>query len=124
MGLLTDSIADWFNVLQTRVEAHQALREILIIRAEARKNKDFKKADLIRDLLGEYGLKLKDEPDGKVTPEYEGFGMFDYWNALDLEGRRLFLARNSYEAGEKVTGTELTASYQRMIAKVVLEKLK
>ena len=124
LGLLEDGSGDWFLKLQKSVGAYEELREVLIIRSNARKQKDFKKADLIRDLMTSYGLTLEDQPDGNVKPVYQGFGMFDYFNSLDVDSRRDYLGRQSYEAGDELDGSELVNSYQRMIAREILDQLK
>jgi cysteinyl-tRNA synthetase len=120
IGLLEDGLGAWHRMLQS----YDALKEVLVIRSEARKSKDFKKADLIRDLFAAYGLVLKDQPDGKVIPSFEGFEMFDHFDRLDLDSRRTFLGDSKYEIGDKVIGTELVNAFQKMIAQEVLEALK
>jgi cysteinyl-tRNA synthetase len=43
---------------------HEEIEGKLIERNEARKQKDFKKADEIRQFLGAYGIVIEDKPDG------------------------------------------------------------
>jgi cysteinyl-tRNA synthetase len=46
--------------------ADAAIDEWVATRLEARKNKDFKEADRIRDLLAAHGVILEDRPDGRT----------------------------------------------------------
>ena len=50
-------------------EFQQNVYSRLEARNSARKAKDFKEADRIRDELAEMGIRLKDNPDGTTTPE-------------------------------------------------------
>jgi cysteinyl-tRNA synthetase len=73
LGLLQDAEeVSWDEEIQSLVQQRQ----------EARANKDFQRADEIRDLLKERGIVLKDTPQGvqimKDEPyEYHGIGL--YW---------------------------------------------
>ena len=66
LELLTE-LADILGLLQEKEESGEIDDEIQSLieqRQEARKNKDFAKADEIRDLLKEKGITLKDTPQG------------------------------------------------------------
>jgi cysteinyl-tRNA synthetase len=43
---------------------------LLDLRAAARKSKNFKESDRIRDELWSMGVRVKDNPDGTTTPEF------------------------------------------------------
>ena len=60
LGLLQGSSADWF---QGDADP-SAIEERILKRAEAKKNRDFAKADLIRDELRAEGIVLEDGPGG------------------------------------------------------------
>jgi cysteinyl-tRNA synthetase len=47
----------------------EQIDQLIAKRDEARKAKDFKEADRIRDELATLGIRLKDNPDGTSTPE-------------------------------------------------------
>ena len=49
------------------VELPDDLKSLLTERAEARKNKDWKRSDAIRDQFRDRGFVLKDNPDGSVS---------------------------------------------------------
>ena len=120
LGLLTNDLGRWY----VRVRSYTGLRDVLIERENARKAKDFKKADLIRDLLKSYGVSIKDMPDGRFAPQYQGAGMFEHWDSLDLQTRRAFLGSDTHEIGDPVDGDAIANAYQHFVATSVLEKLK
>jgi cysteinyl-tRNA synthetase len=65
MSLLTQTETDWRKVSQERANIDPATIEALIdARAAARKAKDFKESDRIRDELAAMGVVLKDGKDG------------------------------------------------------------
>ncbi len=56
-----------FKDLEKRnISINKEIEELIAKREEARKNKDYKKADEIRDFLKEKGIILRDTPDGIV----------------------------------------------------------
>jgi cysteinyl-tRNA synthetase len=119
LGLLEASAGLW----AVHVDAYTVFRELLIIRDDARKAKNYALSDKIRNELKSFEVTLEDGPDGKVTPKFQGFGMFDYFGSLDLEGRRQFLGNDKYEMGDQVDGSLLTNAYQRMVAQTVLSRI-
>ena len=63
-----------FNPISERLAAKKAVDTVEILRAietrnAARKGKDFKEADRIRDALAAQGIALKDNPDGTTAWE-------------------------------------------------------
>ncbi|MEG0662304.1 MAG: cysteine--tRNA ligase, partial [Anaerovoracaceae bacterium] len=65
MAVLTE-LCDVLGLLQTKEEAavEDDVQDLIDQRQEARKNKDFARADEIRDILKERGITLKDTPQG------------------------------------------------------------
>jgi cysteinyl-tRNA synthetase len=51
-------------------DERQRIDTLLDLRAAARKSKNFKESDRIRDELLAMGVRVKDNPDGTTTPEY------------------------------------------------------
>ena len=58
IGLLSEEVEGWFNASET-VDA-QMIEQLINERTQARANKDFAKADQIRDQLGELGIEIED----------------------------------------------------------------
>lgn len=64
---LFDELCDVLGILYNRKQGHQLdteIEQLVNQRQEARKNKDFAKADRIRDMLREQGIVLEDTPQG------------------------------------------------------------
>ena len=57
--------------LEVSQENKPVIERLLLERSEAKKQKDFARADEIRDLLREAGVSLADDPDGGVTYKLE-----------------------------------------------------
>lgn len=119
LGLRGDSVPEW----ATFYSAYDKFKELLIIRAEARKSKDFAKADKIRDLLASMGVTIEDMPDGRFKPKYDE-SPFIYCNSLDLDERRKYLGKPSYSLGDSISGSLLVNCYQRYVAETVLKALQ
>ena len=70
LGLLSDKPSEWLTWKQENMNINKAQVELLIAqRNEARVNKNFNKADEIRDELDKMGIALEDkggETDWKV----------------------------------------------------------
>ncbi|KCV83574.1 cysteinyl-tRNA synthetase [Actibacterium atlanticum] len=64
VGLLGDDLGDWANASGYDDDLVDLVAQLLAARAEARKNKEWSKADLIRDGFKEAGIKVKDSPEG------------------------------------------------------------
>ena len=64
MGFLNRTPEDWFQ--GSAKEDSSWIEELINIRNEAKKNKDFKKADEIRDKLQSKGILLEDSPKGTI----------------------------------------------------------
>ncbi|BAT71659.1 cysteinyl-tRNA synthetase [Thermosulfidibacter takaii ABI70S6] len=72
-GILNYRASEWFKVPTDSLSIPQDEIERLIKeRAEARKEKNFKKADEIRDYLKSKGIILEDRPDGTTTWKLQG----------------------------------------------------
>ena len=70
LGFLSQTDQEWRLGKKKGVEIDGAVLDNLIgARNAARKAKNFKEADRIRDELAAMGIKLKDNPDGTTTPE-------------------------------------------------------
>jgi cysteinyl-tRNA synthetase len=120
LGLLEDGMGDW----AVARSAYDSLKSVLVARAEARANKDFKTADIIRNALSEHGISIEDMPDGRFKPKLDAIKVFEHFNALPLQEKREFLGDNSYMEGSGVSVSLVTNAYQRMISKKILEALK
>ncbi len=65
LGILPEELADEDSSLSGEL-VEKLIRINLDVRAELRKEKNWKLADLIRDRLNEAGIEIKDRPDGGV----------------------------------------------------------
>ena len=85
LGLFQDAIPDWARVPGFTDAEIGLIRDLLQRRDQARANKDYKKADTIRDGMTRAGVIVRDTKGGE--PEFEKAGEFDV-NLLDqLWGR-------------------------------------
>jgi len=64
LGLLGDDAARWAERRQGPVEGVDEIERLVRERDAARRRRDFREADRIRDLLGERGIVLEDGPGG------------------------------------------------------------
>ena len=70
LGLLTDELGDW---AEAGDDAAALIEGLLVARAEARKAKDFARADAIRDAFAAAGVQVKDTADGAEWSLAPGF---------------------------------------------------
>ncbi|MDP4032283.1 MAG: cysteine--tRNA ligase [Pseudorhodobacter sp.] len=120
LGLLEDGMGEW----AVARSAYDSLKSVLVARADARANKDFKTADNIRNALSEHGISIEDMPDGRFKPKLDAIKVFEHFNALPLQEKREFLGDGSYMEGSDVSVFLVTNAYQKMISKKILEALK
>lgn len=60
LGILQKNPNNWLNGKKKKIEDEEEVKNLIAERAIARKNKDFEKADKIRDKLLDLGVELKD----------------------------------------------------------------
>lgn len=74
MGLLDDAMGDWVKVDVASDDASALIEELLAARKQARQDKDFARADVLRDGFAAAGVLVKDTADGVVwelLPEFD-----------------------------------------------------
>jgi cysteinyl-tRNA synthetase len=65
MGILQEDPKSWFEVNESNINLSKAEVEALISeRNEAKKNKNYERADMIRDELMEQGIEIMDNSSG------------------------------------------------------------
>ena len=64
MGFFNITPSAWFRGIDESGPSAEEIEALLVERAEARKNKDFARADEIRDSLAAQGVVIEDGPDG------------------------------------------------------------
>ena len=64
MGFFNVAPADWFRGAGAGGPSAEDIEALLVERAEARRNRDFARADAIRDNLAAQGVVIEDGPDG------------------------------------------------------------
>ena len=65
MGILQEDPKSWFEVNESNINLNKAEVEALISeRNEAKKNKNYERADMIRDELMEQGIEIMDNSSG------------------------------------------------------------
>jgi len=69
LGVYDNEKAQEVNVGYEVTMAPEAIKQLLVERAAARRAKDFAEADRIRAIFDKNGYVLKDNPDGTTTPE-------------------------------------------------------
>jgi len=88
LGLLSSESAEWFRKKRIAEQSAGALREILDIRECARKEKNYARADLIRDLLKEHAVEIEDLGDGKFKPKTSAVAAAEYFGSLSSDERK------------------------------------
>ena len=63
LGLLQQDPEEWFGGDQTDIDADE-IDQLIAERISARKNKDWRRADEIRDILADKKVVLEDDADG------------------------------------------------------------
>jgi cysteinyl-tRNA synthetase len=74
LGLLTPELGAWAEEPEAGAEAASLIESLLAARAEARKAKDFARADAIRDAFAAAGVIVKDTPQGaewQLSPDFD-----------------------------------------------------
>jgi cysteinyl-tRNA synthetase len=66
LGFLNQSAKDWFQTGRNGTLTPEEIESLLQIRQQARKDKDFKTADTIRQTLESQGVLIDDTPDGST----------------------------------------------------------
>ncbi|MEM5475134.1 cysteine--tRNA ligase [Pacificibacter sp. AS14] len=122
LGLLQDHLGEWAKTSIIKKESYFALHQVLRIRKKAREDKDWAKADLIRDLFAELGITLKDMPNGNVAPS-TSFDMIDkYISTLSAEERKKQLGDGVDDNGT-MKADAVHDLYMKYAAQNVLEAL-
>ena len=83
LGLLEQSASDWFSGRDAQMDVltHE-LQEFVRLRAKAKDDKDYNKADEIRDFLASMGFELKDGKEG-TTVSISNLRLVDYLPATE-----------------------------------------
>jgi cysteinyl-tRNA synthetase len=120
LGLLDESKGNW----AIEADAYYDLLKVLILRADARREKNFKLADRIRDEMASFGLTIKDLPDGKFEPKYDYVQMEEVFRNLSVENQRAVIGKHDFVPGSKVEPFDLMNPYQRFVAAEILKRLE
>ncbi|MFN3724261.1 MAG: class I tRNA ligase family protein, partial [Paracoccaceae bacterium] len=124
MGLLTEDLGEWARSETLFGESLTKIREILVLRQQARERKDFALADRIRNALAEFGISIEDMPDGKVKPKTDFLRARSFFASLS-EGEKRKAVGNAYDAKTgKADVLAMASAYDLHVARLVLEALK
>ena len=66
MGFFYEHPDDWLGISKSDDLDVNAIEQLISERSEARKGKDFQKADIIRDKLKEKGIEIEDTSEGTI----------------------------------------------------------
>ncbi len=66
LGILNESPDNWLGIGKSSDSNEDEINQLILDRNEARKLKDFNKADEIRDKLTSIGIDIEDTPDGTI----------------------------------------------------------
>ena len=70
LGLLSEDPREFFEARRRRLQevplSEEEIERLIVERAEARRRKDWGKADQIRDYLASFGIILEDTPQGTI----------------------------------------------------------
>ena len=91
LGLLEEGQGAWYTRRKLHFASGDKLKQLLRLRQLAKEQRNFARADWIRDALKERGIAIKDMPDGKVQPTTSLEFADEYMKGLDeLERRDIF----------------------------------
>ena len=124
IGLLMDELGGWNSNRELAEDSYLALRDLLIVRRKAKENKDFKKADLIRDMLKGFGVTLEDLPDGKVQPSTDFTHIREHFAQMNDAERRAALGNALHGDGRSMDGSAMADAYLLHVANKIKEALK
>jgi cysteinyl-tRNA synthetase len=74
LGLLQPALGGWAAGRDVPAEVAARIEALLAARAEARKARDYARADALRDGIAAAGVRVKDRPDGadwELTPDFD-----------------------------------------------------
>ncbi|MFN3825938.1 MAG: cysteine--tRNA ligase [Pseudorhodobacter sp.] len=124
MGLLTDKLGFWARADTLFAESYVALLDVIAARREAKESKDFRKADLIRSLLSEHGVTLKDLPDGKVQPSVDATFVTGFFAQMSEAQRRTVFGAAYNTDTKSVDVSAMASAYDLHVARIIMEALK
>ncbi|MGY6694752.1 MAG: cysteine--tRNA ligase [Roseinatronobacter sp.] len=123
LGLLEEGQGDWYFRRKLRDASNDNLRQLLRLRQLAKEQKDYARADWIRDELKKRGIAIKDMPDGKVQPTTSLDFADDYMNSLgELERREIF--GDLYKSDGSIGADSLIDRYVGVVASQLLLDLE
>ncbi|WP_439563234.1 cysteine--tRNA ligase [Roseinatronobacter sp.] len=123
LGLLEEGQGAWYFRRKLRDASNDNLRQLLRLRQLAKEQKDYARADWIRDELKERGIAIKDMPDGKVQPTTSLDFADDYMNSLgELKRREIF--GDLYKSDGSISVDSLIDRYVGVVASQLLLELE
>ncbi len=125
LGLLQKTESDWKKLSEGMDDSSlKTLKAILSIREEARKNKDYATADLIRDALSGVGITVTDLGEGKFSWKTDLIQASEYIDSLSESEARLFLSRPDFRKSESFSVHEIIDAYNAKFLKDIWERFK
>ncbi len=120
-GILEKTETEWQRMNKNSPDI---VKDILKIRNEARKQKNYAIADEIRDTLSEIGVTITDRSDGGFDWRNDATKVFEYFNNLTEEEKREFLTRPDYQDSKGVSVEEIVDAYNSRFLQPLWERLK
>ncbi|ATX66123.1 cysteine--tRNA ligase [Roseinatronobacter bogoriensis] len=120
LGLLSEEV----RAISQATEAYFDLQKLLILRAEARKEKNFARADLIRKRLDDFGIQLVDQSATVTAPKFEVFKIEEVIQSLPPEDKENLLGQEEYVVPRIFNNKAFSDRYQSFVARKVLGELE
>jgi cysteinyl-tRNA synthetase len=123
LGLLEEGQGAWYSRRKLHFASSDNLRHLLRLRQLAKEQRDFERADWIRDALKKRGITITDMPGGKVTPQTNLEHADEYFNALgEAERREIF--GELYGSDGKILIEPMINRYVAVVASELLFELE
>jgi len=124
LGLMDSGIPTWVQRMDFYEQARKKLWFVLRERANAKNQKDFARADMIRKLLADYGVTITDMPDGKVKPTTSFDRVALFFEHMSHEERRLKFGKLLGDDNKTIDAMALGDVYLAYVADEVTKAIK
>ncbi|MDD7971284.1 cysteine--tRNA ligase [Roseinatronobacter alkalisoli] len=123
LGLLNDGQGAWYSRRKLFYAANDTLKILLQKRRIAKEEKNFARADWIRDALKKRGISITDMPDGKVKPQ-TSFDFADaYFDKIEQSERKEVFG-DLYKSDGSIDASALVDRYISLVASELLDELE
>ncbi|WP_296639045.1 cysteine--tRNA ligase [Roseinatronobacter sp.] len=123
LGLLQEGQGAWYSKRKLFYAANDRLKILLRKRQVAKANKNYERADWIRDALKARGITIVDMPGGTVQPKTSLEPVEEYFNRLD-ESQRREVFGDLYKSDKSVDLSALADRYVGIVVNEILYEIE